>query len=84
MLAASVTILLDLSLILGEEDSKIVGGETAKKPYPYQISLQVKVPVFIAFFPTGKNEWMHNCGGKLIARPGFSVLIAFAGLQVRS
>lgn len=48
----------------GEEESRIVGGETAKKPYPYQISLQVKIPVYIAIFPTGRKEWMHNCGGK--------------------
>lgn len=55
------------SNVFSAEETKIVGGETAKKSYPYQISLQVKVPMYIAFFPTGKNEWMHNCGGKLIS-----------------
>lgn len=49
------------------QEARIVGGEDAKKSYPYQISLQVKVPVYIAFFPTGKKEWMHNCGGSIIS-----------------
>lgn len=48
-------------------DARIVGGETAKKSYPYQISLQIKVPVYLAFFPTGRNEWTHNCGGAIVS-----------------
>lgn len=55
-----------LPVALAEQESRIVGGETAKKIYPYQISLQVKVPVYIAFFPTGRKEWMHNCGGSIL------------------
>lgn len=50
-----------------KQESRIVGGEDAKRSYPYQISLQVKVPVYIAFFPTGRKEWMHNCGGSIIS-----------------
>lgn len=49
------------------QESRIVGGETSKKTYPYQISLQVKVPVYLAFFPTGRKEWMHNCGGSIVS-----------------
>lgn len=48
------------------KESRIVGGETAPRPYPYQISLQVKVPTYIAFFPTGRSEYMHNCGGSIV------------------
>lgn len=53
-------------LFVGKNLSKIVGGEKAPRPYPYQISLQVKVPVYIAFFPTGRHEFMHNCGGSIV------------------
>lgn len=49
------------------EESRIVGGEKAPAEYPYQISLQIKMEKFIAFFPTGKNEWAHNCGGSIVS-----------------
>lgn len=25
------------------------------------------MPVYLAFFPTGKKEWTHNCGGSIIS-----------------
>lgn len=46
---------------------RIVGGEKAPRPYPYQISLQVLVQQYIAIFPTGKYEYMHNCGGSIVS-----------------
>lgn len=55
-----------MKLFAGKNLSKIVGGETAPRPYPYQISLQVKMPVYIAFFPTGRTEFTHNCGGAIV------------------
>lgn len=48
------------------EETRIVGGETAPRSYPYQISLQVKIPIYIAFFPTGRKEYTHNCGGAIV------------------
>lgn len=44
-----------------------MGGETAPRPYPYQISLQVLIPIYIAFFPTGRKEYTHNCGGSIVS-----------------
>lgn len=42
------------------EDSRIIGGEEAKRSYPYQISLQINL-----FLP-----WLyqHSCGGSIISR----------------
>lgn len=48
-------------------DGRIVGGETAPRSYPYQISLQVLIPIYIAFFPTGRKEYTHNCGGSIVS-----------------
>lgn len=48
-------------------DSKIVGGTDAPEKYPYQISLQIKPPFFIALFtPTSPGGWAHNCGGSIV------------------
>lgn len=48
------------------EDTKIVGGERAPNHFPYQISLQVKMPLYIAFLPLFREGWGHNCGGSII------------------
>lgn len=53
--------------MVANKTTRIVGGEKAPRPYPYQISLQVKVQQYIAIFPTGKYEWMHNCGGSIVS-----------------
>lgn len=37
-------------------ESRIVGGQTAPRPYPYQISLQIKT----------NNGYSHNCGGSIV------------------
>lgn len=48
---------------------RIVGGEKAPRPYPYQISLQVKVTKTVfGFFSTGRKEFMHNCGGSIVTK----------------
>lgn len=48
-------------------DSKIVGGTEAPEKFPYQISLQVKPPFYIALFtPTSPGGWAHNCGGSIV------------------
>lgn len=45
-----------------------MGGETSPQKYPYQVSLQIKFEKYIAtFFPTGKKEWTHNCGGSIVS-----------------
>lgn len=62
-----ISILLHFRNEVSEKDTRIVGGEKAPRPYPYQISLQVKVPTYIAFFPTGRSEYMHNCGGSIVS-----------------
>lgn len=53
---------------LVSEDSKIVGGEKAPNHYPYQISLQIRLPFYVALLPTSTNGWSHNCGGSIITR----------------
>lgn len=45
---------------------KIVGGERAPAEYPYQISLQIRMPVYIAFWQTSTDGWAHNCGGSIV------------------
>lgn len=50
----------------GNNEGRIVGGEAAQRAYPYQISLQVKVPVYIAVLHS--RDWQHNCGGSLVTR----------------
>ena len=50
------------------EDTKIVGGERAPHHYPYQISLQIKTQVYIAFLPLGGRRWTHNCGGSIVTK----------------
>ncbi|XP_058822548.1 chymotrypsin-1-like isoform X1 [Topomyia yanbarensis] len=47
-----------------EEQTKIVGGDIAKEPVPYQISLQVLIN---SFYGLGPETWTHNCGGSIIA-----------------
>lgn len=56
-----------LFLFNNSGDGRIVGGETAPRPYPYQISLQVLIPIYIAFLPTGRKEYTHNCGGSIVS-----------------
>lgn len=50
-------------------ESRIVGGEESPRSYPYQISLQVRLPIYVAMiFPTGRFEYMHNCGGAIVTQ----------------
>lgn len=51
-----------------ENETKIIGGRKAPRPYPYQISLQVKVPIYVGFLPTGRYQYRHNCGGSIISK----------------
>lgn len=50
------------------ENTRIVGGERAPNHFPYQISLQVKMPLYIAFIPLFRDGWGHNCGGSIISQ----------------
>ncbi|XP_058822549.1 chymotrypsin-1-like isoform X2 [Topomyia yanbarensis] len=47
-----------------KKQTKIVGGDIATVPIPYQISLQVLINSFHGF---GPKTWTHNCGGSIIA-----------------
>ena len=55
--------------MLPGEQSKIVGGERAPNHYPYQISLQIKPPFYLAFLiTTSPDGWAHNCGGSIVTQ----------------
>lgn len=43
-----------------------MGGERAPADYPYQVSLQVQLPFYIAFFQPNNDGWAHNCGGSIV------------------
>ncbi|EAT41451.1 AAEL006919-PA [Aedes aegypti] len=59
-----VLVLSGLVIVSGNDNSKIVGGQTAMNPIPYQISLQIMARSFYGF---GPMEWMHNCGGSIVS-----------------
>lgn len=57
-----------LHIGVAAENGRIVGGEDAPdNTYPYQVSLQVRMPNMVASV-WRRVRWAHNCGGSIVTR----------------